>query len=228
MNHILDNPIWNALNSGDAPKNIGNQDIAFYDAAIAPFIGMGDWDAVAQQAMIKNAPADRAWYLLIKDTIQWVEAIEIMINIPLYQMCCVNLTGIPKSKIEVDIVPLNESHIEEMVALTALTKPGPFLNRTIEFGNYHGIFQEGKLVAMGGERMHVQNFTEVSAICTHPDFQGLGLAGKMTHFITQSVLAKGQKPFLHVRVENIGAIEVYKRLGYEIRETIQFYAFKNK
>ena len=79
---------------------------------------------------------------------------------------------------------------------------------------------------MGGERMHVQNYTEVSAICTHPDFQGLGLAGKVTHFMTQSVLAKGQKPFLHARVDNIGAIEVYKRLGYDIRETIQFYAFK--
>ena len=228
MNHVLDNPIWNALNSGDVDKNIGSQEIAFFDSSIAPFIGMDKWDTNSQQGLLMNAPADRNWYLLIGDTIRWNDDFEILLHIPLYQMCCTKSPLMPNRKYNTEIVALNDTHIDEMVQLTALTKPGPFTNRTIDFGNYHGIFVDGKLVAMGGERMHVHNYTEVSAICTHPDYRGLGYAAMITHYITQSIVQKGQIPFLHSRVDNMSAIEVYKKLGFEIRETIQFYSFKKK
>ena len=125
-------------------------------------------------------------------------------------------------------VPLGLEHIEEMIALTSLTKPGPFLERTIEFGNYHGIFSEGKLVAMGGERMHVNQHTEISAICTHPDFQGRGYGAQMVHFLTNLILEKGQMPFLHARIDNKKALDVYERLGYKIRTEMFFAIFKRK
>jgi predicted GNAT family acetyltransferase len=115
-----------------------------------------------------------------------------------------------------------------MIALTALTKPGPFRKRTIEFGNYHGIFENGKLVAMGGERLHIDGYSEVSAICTHPDHQGKGHGAKIVQYLTADIHRKGQIPFLHARADNIKAMDVYKRQGYEVRAPIEFYIFKKR
>lgn len=226
MIELLDNPIWNALQTGDQIKNIGLNNLAFYDASIAPFIGINKWDLDGQQNFIHHAPANRTWFLLIADEIVFQKQIDVTLHIPLYQMVCNSLQTVTFKPPPPQISVLNETNKDEMLALATLTKPGPFSDRTIEFGNYHGIFVDGKLVAMGGERMHVANFTEVSAICTHPDYRGQGYAAYITQFLTHSVLQKRQTPFLHVRVENESAINVYQKLGYQIRKTIQFYMLK--
>ncbi len=226
MNTVLDNPIWHALNSSDKDKNMGNVEIAWFDATIAPFIGMQYWDANNQRKLLAQAPADRSWFLLIADEVSFIPAYSIVFTIPLYQFICNKLEPAPKTKKPIKIIPLNTSHVEEMIALTAITKPGPFMHRTIEFGNYHGIFVDNKLVAMGGERMHINNYTEISAICTHPDFQGHGYGAAITHFLADSVIKKGQTPFLHARIDNNKAMDVYKRQGFEMRKKICFYIFK--
>lgn len=225
---LLDNPIWNALNSRDRDKNIGSEEFSFFDIETAPFIGMKFWDEENQKKLIANVPSDRSWFLLIAEEVNFIEELEIVFTIPLYQFICPKLGEAPTLKKNIEIVVLNESNIDEMIALTELTKPGPFRKRTIEFGNYHGIFEDGKLVAMGGERLHVDGFTEISAICTHPDYRGFGYGAIITDFLAESVIKKGQIPFLHARVDNINAISVYKKLGFEIRSKIQFYIFKKK
>ena len=224
----LDNPIWNALNSRDSDKNIGSKDFAFFDAEIAPFIGMPSWDEKSQKKFFENVPSNRSWFLLMVDEINFIDEIEIALSIPLYQFICPKLENSPACKKDMEIVALNENNIDEMIALTHLTKPGPFTKRTIEFGNYHGIFEDEKLVAMVGERLHIDGYTEISAICTHPDYRGLGFGAKMTHYLAASVFQKGQIPFLHVRADNSRAQDVYKRLGFEIRSKIQFYIIRKK
>lgn len=141
-------------------------------------------------------------------------------TIPLYQMVCPKLNPLPSSL--PDPLPLDSSYIEEMIVLTSLTKPGPFATRTIEFGNYHGYFEEGRLAAMGGERMHLEGYSEVSAICTHPDLRGKGYGAQLVHFLSQKVMEQGFTPFLHVRTDNTPAIEIYERLGFKIRKRMFF------
>lgn len=228
MLHILDNPIWHALSSLDSDKNIGRESIKYFDKEMAPFIGASSWDENSQKDILARVPTDRSWFLLIGEEVKFIDEIEIVFTIPLYQLCCNKLKPLDKDLMGIDLIPLNNHHIEEMVALTALTKPGPFLNRTIEFGNYHGIFRDGKLVAMGGERLHLEGFTEISAICTHPDYRGKGLGARITHFLAADVLQKGAVPFLHARIDNKSAIDLYQRLGFEIRKEIQFYIFRRK
>ncbi len=225
---VLDNPIWHALNNRDIDKNIGFADFSFFDIEIAPFIGMQTWNKKNQKKLLANISSDRSWFLLIADEVNFIEELEIVFTIPLYQFICPKLGDTPTSKKNIEIVALTEKNIDEMIALTDLTKPGPFRKRTIEFGNYHGIFEDGKLVAMGGERLHVDGFTEVSAICTHPDYRGFGYGAMITHFLSESVIKNGQIPFLHARVDNVNAINVYKKLGFEIRKKVQFYIFKKK
>jgi predicted GNAT family acetyltransferase len=129
----------------------------------------------------------------------------------------------PQTEHSALIVPLGPENVEEMIRLTALTKPGPFDKRTIEFGSYFGIFQNDRLAAMTGQRLHVYDFTEISAVCTHPDFLGKGFAGALLHHQIDLILQKKQTPFLHVRADNARAIELYKRIGFAVSRTMNFY-----
>jgi ribosomal protein S18 acetylase RimI-like enzyme len=113
-----------------------------------------------------------------------------------------------------EIVELGAADVPEMMELTALTKPGPFSKRTHEMGTYLGIRSNGKLIAMAGERMRVPGHTEVSAVCTHPEHAGHGYARILTAEVVQRIRGRGETPFLHVREDNVRAIELYHRLGF--------------
>jgi GNAT superfamily N-acetyltransferase len=228
MYSVLDNPIWNSLTSVDADKNIGTKDLVYLDAEIAPFIAMPSWDEKSQRELLPQAPPDRRWYVLFAEEVKFIEELEVSFSIPLYQFYCPKLAKAPDRKENTGIIPLHSGNVDEMIALTKLTKPGPFEKRTIEFGNYHGFFEDGRLVAMGGERLHLDGLTEISAICTHPDYQGRGYGAKIVRHLTADVIQKGETPFLLARVDNLKAMEVYKREGFEVLSKVQFYIFKRR
>jgi predicted GNAT family acetyltransferase len=108
-----------------------------------------------------------------------------------------------------------------MLALTAATEPGPFLPRTIELGKYFGIrSDDGRLAAMAGERLRLPGFTEISAVCTHPDFRGRGYAKGLVAMLAAKIMTEGKTPFLHVNPEN-GAKVVYQKIGFQLRTRIR-------
>lgn len=117
----------------------------------------------------------------------------------------------------VEILQLGTKDSPDMLELTTLTKPGPFGTRTHELGYYVGIRDQGKLVAMAGERMKVPGHTEVSAVCTHPDHLGKGYAGALMLEVMRGIRERGETPFLHVRSDNTRAISLYERLGFSKR-----------
>jgi predicted GNAT family acetyltransferase len=119
-----------------------------------------------------------------------------------------------------DLVRLEPGDAAEMLALTELTEPGPFLKRTSELGRYVGLRRDDRLLAMAGERFRVPGYVEISAVCTHPDARGEGLASELTLDVAQSIRAAGDTPFLHVLETNENAIRLYRKLGFEIRRKI--------
>jgi ribosomal protein S18 acetylase RimI-like enzyme len=123
----------------------------------------------------------------------------------------------PSPPRDLQILVLGPDDTAEMIDLVELTKPGPFAKRTREMGTYLGIRQGGKLIAMAGERLKIPGFTEVSAICTHPEHTGHGYARILTTEIMRQILQRGETPFLHVRKDNARAIELYERLGFRLR-----------
>ena len=121
---------------------------------------------------------------------------------------------------------LTPADIPAMLELAALTAPGPFNRRTIELGVFFGILDSGRLLAMAGQRMHLPQFVEVSAICTHPDARGRGYARTLSIAVMEDIRQRSKTPFLHVRSSNLRAIHVYEGLGFTLRRKLHFAVLK--
>lgn len=221
---LLDNPIWQALNTAHAAFNEGDQRLKYFYPEVSPFVAMNDWQAGDQLYLDKHLPADRGFFYIIRDKIQLPDSCKKVFTIPLWQM--VMQQHIPFTVKGITIKPLDHTHIPAMIGLTALTRPGPFSQRTIEFGNYIGIFEQDQLVAMAGERLKVDGYTEVSAICTHPDATGKGYGAALLSAACNRILESGQIPFLHVRNDNARAIQMYEKAGFTIRCEMDFAIIK--
>ena len=137
------------------------------------------------------------------------------------------LPPIPDS---LSIEPLTCAHAPEMVELTSIAFPGFFRIRTCEMGPYFGIRQNGRLVAMCGERMNIRrpdaDFHEISGLCTHPEFRGRGYAAALLAHMLHLHHAAGLRSYLHVASDNATAIALYRRLGFIARGEFPLYALR--
>ncbi len=224
MIHTLNNPIWHSLNSIDVKMNQGTETIAIFTPEVSPFVALPNWKFASQQNLFNFLPAGRTVSTLVAKPFVLSGNFELIFSLGLYQLICTNLKPFLGS--EVAIQALGNEHIPSMIELTALTKPGPFTQRTIEFGNYVGVFENGQLVAMAGERLHLSKFTEISAVCTHPSCSGKGYAAALVNHLLLQILRSGKSAFLHVRQDNQRAIDLYLGLGFEIRSEIYFAVMK--
>jgi len=224
--HILENPVWQALSTRDSRFNQGDQVVKYFSSEVSPFLGMDSWEDEHQHILLQSMPKGRSFSVMIQDKINFIDEFEVVFTTPLYQMVCNKLN--PALQDGKKSIALDLKNVPEMLALTELTKPGPFLPETINFGNYIGLFDEEKLVSMAGERLHAENFTEISAVCTDPEYLGKGLAAHLLREAANKVIQDGFTPFLHVRADNSRAIAMYERLGFEKRTEMYFAVAKMK
>jgi len=220
----LDNPVWEALSSKQSHFKLGNQTLKYFLSNVSPFVGLQNWTETDLQELINHLPADRSFSVMIAKEVTLPTSFEIVFTTPLYQLYCPVLN--PFANPAIACRKLGNADVAQMLELTEMTKPGPFYERTIDFGNYVGIFNNDQLVAMAGERLKVNGYTEVSAICTHPDFLGKGYASFLLSKISEHIVNEGNIPFLHVKQDNSRAIDVYKKLGFQIRTDVYFAVFK--
>lgn len=218
MSHILDNMIWNAITTGNRDIALLNDDVGCYRPDIAPFAGLKELTAANLDKLHAFLAPGKTVALSYFDSLpldkdRWNVLHQMDVTQMVYEVPVASFTT-DNSPL---IVPLTDEHIPQMLELTALTKPGPFLQRTIEFGNYFGIFREGRLAAMSGQRMHPVPYLEVSAVCTHPDFRGHGYAKALMLHVMEIILGNGFTPFLHVLTSNSGAIGLYESIGFRTR-----------
>ncbi len=146
------------------------------------------------------------------------EAIEVLGQAPCWQMQLQTLTADARPPPE--ILPLGDADAADMLALATLTRPGPFAARTHRLGRFLGVRRDGQLIAMAGERMQPEGFTEVSGVCALPEARGKGLAGALMRAVIANILMRGEVPILHAYADNQGAIELYQRLGFTYRRTL--------
>jgi len=219
--HPLDNPVWWALGfrHSDMAHAVGRArryhgDVSVF-AAVDTF-DKGSWGHLAELvgvagtcAVIRgDIPSDVPPGWLVKGRgwgRQMLVGIGGLADVELLQT----------RQLTTDDVPL-------MLDLVSVTNPGPFRSGTIEMGRYYGHFEGDRLASMAGERLGFDGYTEISAVCTHPDFRRRGLASALTHHVAMGILERGEQPFLHVAESNVSAHRVYKDLGFVERRSVEF------
>jgi ribosomal protein S18 acetylase RimI-like enzyme len=224
MPHLLDNPIYNALISAHNPISLGTETVRYYLPAVASFAGLKDNSLANFEELYQISEPESFFIVFSLDPLEISDQWRLIKQINMFQLVYEHQT-IPKGE-EHEFVDLNGSHVDEMISLVQLTEPGPFLTRTIDFGNYTGVFEDGKLVSMAGHRFNPTPYTEVSAVCTHPDHLGKGYAYRLLKEQIKRILNNREIPFLHVRDDNEGAIKLYEKLGFKIRTKMIAYIIK--
>jgi predicted GNAT family acetyltransferase len=219
---LLDNPIWSALTTHQAQLAQGGSLAKRFPRDVAPFAAMPDQSLAAYQALEEKLSGDVAALFLDAAPIlptNW----SMVLSGEMYQMVC---EAPPPAQPNLSVRKLSVADIPEMLALTRLTEPGPFLPRTIELGAYFGIHESGLLVAMAGERLQLTGYTEVSAVCTHPDYRGRGYGNALMSAFMAAIMRRGEIPFLHVRTGN-PALHLYQKLGFQVRAQFHLAVIKS-
>lgn len=221
--HPLDHPIWTALTTAHQALAEGGARARRYPTDITPFAAMTDMSTESFAALgALMSPQDIA-VLFTPDAVNPPGEFRISLADTGEQMIG---TPVETPANGVDIVTLGVDDVPDMLALTALTKPGPFSARTHELGTFLGIRVDGKLAAMIGERMKPANYTEITAVCVHPSHRGRGYGQMLLSAISRQIVSRGEIPFLHVFTSNHSAIALYQRQGMEIRRRLHVTVLK--
>ena len=211
---MLDNPIWQALSTTQSLLCQGDGLAKRFPADVAPLAAVQSPSAAAFQALASSLTVGGTAALFLDAPFAPSAGWATLHEDELQQMVCAQPQGLGQNPA---IRPLTPANVAQMIALAELTEPGPFRQRTIELGNYVGIFCADNLVAMAGERLRPSGFTEVSAVCTHPGYRGNGYARALMSAVMTRILARGETPILHVRSSNVSAIALYQTLGFRTR-----------
>lgn len=213
--HPLDRPVWNALHTGWSHLAQSNGSAVRLDADIGPFIGVADTSEQSIAALGQLIPRDGEVWLVEGDpALAYLPDTNIIRQTELAQMVAQEILGETRA---FDIVPLGEDDAADMLALATLTKPGPFARHTNRLSQFIGIKDEGRLVAMCGERMRVPGYAEVSGLCTHPDYQGRGYGATLMRTVSRRILERGEQVFLHAYAANSATIALYESIGFSTR-----------
>lgn len=214
--HVLDRPIWNALTTRQAHLALGDERAVRFPPDIGVFAAAADPSPINLAALAALSAPETP--IAMQESEGWPLPTGMAGKpLPVDQMvAAAPVIGDPAFA----HVRLTEADAAEMLALASLTRPGPFFARTHCLGDFFGVRVDGRLVAMAGERMKVEGFTEVSAVCTHPDYRGKGYAAGLMQVVMAGVAARGETTFLHVLSANTGAIGLYQTLGFRFRRQL--------
>ncbi|MDX3967168.1 MAG: GNAT family N-acetyltransferase [Bradyrhizobium sp.] len=214
---LLDRPIWSALTTSQKHLAEGGPQALRYPVDMTPFADMVDMSAASFAALGDLLSGTQVAALFTPEPVEVPAGFKVVLAETGEQMI-----GSPadSSLRDAEIVTLGAADVPAMMALTELTKPGPFALRTHELGTFLGIRSGDELVAMTGERMKPGRFVEMTAVCVHPEYRGRGYAQALLAAVGRRIEARGEIPFLHVFSNNTSAIALYQRQGMRIRRRL--------
>jgi predicted GNAT family acetyltransferase len=216
--HPLDRPVWASLITHHAALSEGNALARRFARDVNLLASACDDTPAAVAALADLVKPEESVFVLQVPEVVVPSGVNVVKTAKGVQMVAARGTTFEATRS--GIVTLTDEDAPEMLALATLTEPGPFLARTHTMGTFVGIRIGGRLVAMAGERMRLPGYTEVSGVCTHPDFRGRGLARRLSAAVAADIVARGDQAFLHAWKTNRSAISLYEGLGFRFRAEV--------
>lgn len=217
--HPLDRPIWTMLTGRQAHLAEGGDRAKRIDRGYGVFGVAADTGAEAQAALAALVPDDGELWIVEGEPWPVPAGMREVKRAVLAQMVAEGPPPEPREG-EPPIVALGEADASEMAALADHAKPGPWGPATHRYGPFFGIRENGRLLAMAGQRILVPGMAEVSGVSTWADCRGRGLARSLIGHVMRAMVARGETPFLHSYADNAGAIGLYESLGFRIRREV--------
>jgi GNAT superfamily N-acetyltransferase len=223
--NLFANPAWHALHTMHRHFAISSGDACRYPADVAPFAAVATPSTYSlQQLHSLLIPGESVW--LAGESFPPIPELSFEESLECLQM--VLPEDVPLASATAEIVPLTGADAPEMVALTNLAFPGFFRSRTCEMGSYYGVRLEGELIAMGGERLMLDGYPEISGVCTHPAHRGKGYAASLIWHLAQTHRRNGLTSWLHVSAANHHAIDLYQRLRFTVAQKVTLHRLCRK
>lgn len=226
---VLDDPVGESLRGRHAclARRLGGAatylpDVATF-AAVGVDPGLEQWDELAR--LLGRGELADMFSCAAPPPVEW-EPVFFLEGRQMIWPAGAHPAHPPRDWARGELVELGAESVPEMLDLVERTAPGPFWSRTHEMGTYLGVRDNGALVAMAGERLRPPGWTEISAICTAPEARGRGHAARLIRALIAHIVARGDRPFLHVAETNSGAIALYERLGFQHRKYLSFQGFR--
>ena len=215
----LDNPVWYSLNEEHGKFSVVYNQIRFYHPEYCPFGGFTEEDntsiGINKYALLTDH------FYVVGDKPSFTSKIQLKNELVCNQMLLKEPLDFESTECITVLKTINQK--QDLFNLVNLVQPGYFKSKTSDLGNYYGIYKDNKLIAVTGERMKMNKFTEVSAVVTHPEFTGKGYAKQLIKHTTTQIFKENKTPYLHVAESNYGAIKLYEKLGFTTRRKISFW-----
>jgi ribosomal protein S18 acetylase RimI-like enzyme len=214
----LDNPVWHSLSETHKNFSIVYNNLKFYAPDYCTFGGFNNGNDISGEIDEYSKLIDS--FFIVGEKPGFSERIVLESELVCLQMI---IEGFVDVKFKDPIIKLNGKFEESLFDLVNLVQPGYFKKKTVIMGDYYGILKDDELVAATGERMKMDDFTEVSAVVTHPLYTGRGYAKQLVAYTVNKILSENKTPYLHVSEKNTGAIKLYEALGFSTRRKISFW-----
>jgi ribosomal protein S18 acetylase RimI-like enzyme len=189
------------------------------DRGYGPFGAAADPGPAAQAALAALVPDDGELWIVESEPWPAPPGTREVRRAVLAQMVAEGAPP-PAREGEPAMVPLSDADAAEMAALADHAQPGPWGPTTHRYGPFFGIRENGRLLAMAGQRMLMPGMAEVSGVATWEDCRGRGYARALIGHVMRAMAARGETPFLHSYADNAGAIALYESLGFRIRRQV--------
>ena len=214
----LDNPVWYSLSETHQNFAVDYTDIKFYHPDYCPFGGFLKTEKVSKFLDEYSTMVDN--FFVVGEKPEFSNQLKLKNELVCLQMVINDSIDL---EIKEQVVKLTAEHTDNLFQLVNLVQPGYFKRKTALLGDYFGIFKNGGLISVAGERMKMNDFIEVSAIVTHPNHTGRGYAKQLIAHTVNNIFNQNKIPYLHVVENNIGAITLYEKLGFTTRRKISFW-----
>lgn len=218
MNEKLDNPVWHSLNETHHDFAILYDDVKFYHPYYCTFGGFVNIEKTLVSMDRYSRLSDNFYIVGNKPNF----SNNLIVN---KELVCNQMVLDAPIDIEITekIIEIQASDQNNLFNLVNRVQPGYFKNKTSRLGTYYGIYKREELVAVTGERMKMNAYTEVSAVVTHPQHTGNGYAKQLIGYTTRKIFGENKIPFLHVADTNATAIKLYEKLGFNTRREVSFW-----